>query len=184
MQDGVSAARLYAYPQLAGRLARSGRGRHRRAISRHFRRRPARISDASSKRRRAYAWSGGTGSTMWQALSGTLYEKTRQRSGVHYGDFEALPQIISAPWRQLRAGERAQFCLYWIGDELAAFNLLLLGRGHRHRQISRHALSAGAVTQSLHVSWIENVRFCLETGRRGCNRDRPPTAPSCGLAAA
>ena len=56
-----------------------------------------------------------------------LYEETRQHSSVHYGDFEALPPDYFRSVARC-AGEQAQFMLYWVGDELAAFNLLLLGR--------------------------------------------------------
>jgi hypothetical protein len=94
-----------------------------------------------------------------------LYEETRQHSNVHYGDFEALPPDYFRSVARC-AGNKAQFMLYWVGDELAAFNLLLLGRetvidkflGMRY-PLARH--------NNLYVlSWIENVRFCLESGRR------------------
>ena len=43
----------------------------------------------------------------------------------------------------------AWFCLYWIGEELAAFNLLLLGRDTVIDKFLGHALPAGADAQSV-----------------------------------
>ncbi|MGB0084399.1 MAG: GNAT family N-acetyltransferase [Rhodomicrobiaceae bacterium] len=94
-----------------------------------------------------------------------LYDETRQHSGVDYGDFEALPRDYFLSVAR-SVGDRARFILYWVGEELAAFNLLLLGSdlvidkflGMRYPLARAHNLYV--------VSWIENVRFCLETGRR------------------
>ena len=94
-----------------------------------------------------------------------LYEETRLRSGVHYGEFEALPHHYFHNVART-VGDGAQFCLYWVGDELAAFNMLLLGPDVAIDKFlgMRYPL---AQTHNLYVlSWIENVRFCLETGRR------------------
>ncbi|MEP6762613.1 MAG: GNAT family N-acetyltransferase, partial [Sporichthyaceae bacterium] len=93
-----------------------------------------------------------------------LYEETRHHSAIHYGDFETLPRdYFRSIARAVR--ERAEFVLYWVGEELAAFNLLLLSPdvvidkflGMRYPLAQAHNLYV--------VSWIENVRFCLETGR-------------------
>jgi hypothetical protein len=94
-----------------------------------------------------------------------LYEETRQHSSVHYGDFEALPGDYFRSVAQ-SAGERAQFMLYWAGDELAAFNLLLLGRDTVIDKFLGMRYPLGPQNNIYVVSWIENVRFCLETGRR------------------
>ena len=92
---------------------------------------------------------------------GDLYESTRRQSGLDYGDLEVLPPgYFPAVARAL--GERAVFALYWIGDELAAFNLLLVepGRvidkflGMRYPLAREHNLYA--------VTWMANVRFCIE----------------------
>ncbi|MGE7469272.1 GNAT family N-acetyltransferase [Bosea sp. NPDC003192] len=92
-----------------------------------------------------------------------LYEATRARSGLDYGELEVLPPgYFSAVSRAL--GERAVFVLYWIGEELAAFNLLLVEPdrvidkflGMRYPLAREHNLYA--------VSWMANVRFCLERG--------------------
>jgi hypothetical protein len=92
-----------------------------------------------------------------------LYEATRAQSGLDYGELEVLPPgYFGAVSRAL--GERAVFVLYWIGDELAAFNLLLVEPdrvidkflGMRYPLAREHNLYA--------VSWMANVRFCLERG--------------------
>ncbi|CAN7535790.1 GNAT family N-acetyltransferase [Bosea sp. LjRoot90] len=92
-----------------------------------------------------------------------LYEATRAQSGLDYGELEVLPPgYFGAVSRAL--GERAVFALYWIGEELAAFNLLLVEPdrvidkflGMRYPLARDHNLYA--------VSWMTNVRFCLERG--------------------
>jgi hypothetical protein len=94
-----------------------------------------------------------------------LYEETRQHSQVHYGDFEALPRDYFHSVAEA-AGEQAQFFLYWIGEELAAFNMLLLGGDVAiDKFLGMHYPLAQAHNLYV-VSWIENVRFCLETGRQ------------------
>ncbi|KRE14622.1 hypothetical protein ASE66_14805 [Bosea sp. Root483D1] len=94
---------------------------------------------------------------------GDLYEATRAQSGLDYGELEVLPPgYFGAVSRAL--GERAVFVLYWIGEELAAFNLLLVEPdrvidkflGMRYPLAREHNLYA--------VSWMANVRFCLERG--------------------
>jgi hypothetical protein len=95
----------------------------------------------------------------------TLYEETRQHSSVHYGDFEALPPDYFRSVAQC-AGEQARFMLYWVGDELAAFNLLLLGRDTVIDKFLGMRYPLARDNNLYVVSWIENVRFCLETGRR------------------
>lgn len=95
-----------------------------------------------------------------QEIAG-LYEETRTQSGLDYGDLELLPPgYFAAISRAL--GERAVFALYWVGTELAAFNLLLVEAdrvidkflGMRYPLARQHNLYA--------VSWMANVRFCLE----------------------
>jgi hypothetical protein len=94
-----------------------------------------------------------------------LYESTRQSSAVSYDAFEELPQgYFRTVSERLKDG--VIFILYWVNGELAAFNMLLLepGRvidkflGMRYPLARDHNLYA--------VSWMENVRYCLETGRR------------------
>ena len=94
-----------------------------------------------------------------------LYEETRQHSSVHYGDFEALPPDYFRSVARC-AGDQAQFMLYWVGDELAAFNLLLLGRETVIDKFLGMRYPLARLNNLYVLSWLENVRFCLETGRR------------------
>ena len=93
----------------------------------------------------------------------SLYEETRAQSGLDYGDLELLPPgYFAAISRAL--GERAVFALYWVGEELAAFNLLLVEAdrvidkflGMRYPLAREHNLYV--------VSWMANIRFCLDRG--------------------
>lgn len=89
-----------------------------------------------------------------------LYESTRRQSGLDYGDLEVLPPGYFGAVSQA-LGERAVFVLYWIGEELAAFNLLLVEPdrvidkflGMRYPLAREHSIYA--------VSWMANVRFCI-----------------------
>lgn len=54
-----------------------------------------------------------------------LYRSTRRQSGLDYGDLEVLPPGYFAAVSQA-LGDRVVFALYWIGNELGAFNLLLV----------------------------------------------------------
>jgi hypothetical protein len=92
-----------------------------------------------------------------------LYDETRLQSGVDYGDFEKLsPHYFGEVVTRL--GERAALMLYWVGQKLIGFNLLLMERDRiidkfigMHYPIAReHNLYA--------LSWMTNVRFCLERG--------------------
>ncbi len=93
----------------------------------------------------------------------SLYEETRAQSGLDYGDLELLPPgYFAAISRALP--ERAVFALYWVGEELAAFNLLLVEAdrvidkflGMRYPLAREHNLYV--------VSWMANIRFCLDRG--------------------
>lgn len=94
-----------------------------------------------------------------------LYEATREHSKVHYGDFEALPPDYFRSVARC-AGERAQFMLYWVGDELAAFNMLLLGRDTVIDKFLGMRYPLARLNNIYVLSWLENVRLCLESGRR------------------
>lgn len=90
-----------------------------------------------------------------------LYAATRAQSELDYGELEVLPPGYFAEVSRA-LGERAVFALYWVEGELAAFNLLLLEAdrvidkflGMRYPLAREHNLYA--------VSWMTNVRFCLE----------------------
>ncbi len=91
----------------------------------------------------------------------SLYEATRGASAFDYNDFETLPEFyFDSVARGL--GQDAVFMLYWVDGQLAAFNLLLVNKdravdkflGMRRDLAETHNLYA--------VSWIENIRFCIE----------------------
>lgn len=93
----------------------------------------------------------------------SLYDETRHQSGFDYGDLEKLsPSYFRDVMHKM--GDRGVLMLYWLGDELLGFNLLLVGRdrvidkfiGMRYPKAREHNLYA--------FSWMSNVRFCLERG--------------------
>lgn len=94
-----------------------------------------------------------------------LYASTRDHSAVRYGDFEDLP---AGYFRAVAAAldGRARFVLYWIGGELAAFNLLFLEPDRIIDKFLGMTYPLGPEHNIYAVSWMENVRFALQTGRR------------------
>jgi hypothetical protein len=95
----------------------------------------------------------------------SLYDETRSQSGVDYGDFEKLPPGYFRGVMQ-SLGDRAVLMLYWRGDELLGFNLLFVEKervidkfiGMHYPQAREHNLYV--------LSWMTNVRFCLQRGIR------------------
>jgi predicted N-acyltransferase len=94
-----------------------------------------------------------------------LYASTREESGVDYGDFEMLPPgYFLAISKALK--ERALFMLFWIGDTLAGFNLLLIEEtrvidkfiGMRYPLAREHNL--------YFVRWMANIHYCLRHGKK------------------
>ncbi len=90
-----------------------------------------------------------------------LYEQTRAKSSVDYGDFEDLPQgyfiEISNPPRPDVA-----FMLFWVDDTLAGFNLLLI---EKDRLIDKYVGMRYPLSDQNNlytVRWMANVRLCLE----------------------
>jgi hypothetical protein len=95
----------------------------------------------------------------------SLYDETRSQSGLDYGDFEKLsPDYFRGVMQNL--GDRTVLMLYWAREELIGFNLLFVEKervidkyiGMRYPQAREHNLYA--------LSWMTNVRFCLERGIR------------------
>lgn len=95
----------------------------------------------------------------------SLYDETRAQSGLDYGEFEKLsPDYFRGVMQSL--GDRSVLMLYWHGDELIGFNMLLVETdrvidkyiGMRYPQAREHNLYA--------LSWMTNVRFCLARGIR------------------
>lgn len=96
-----------------------------------------------------------------EAAIDALYESTRSQSGLDYGDLEVLPPgYFSAVAKAL--GERAVFALYWVGGELAAFNLLLVEPDRVIDKFLGMSYPLGRVHNLYAVSWMANVRFCLD----------------------
>ncbi|MCV9940632.1 peptidogalycan biosysnthesis protein [Boseaceae bacterium BT-24-1] len=93
-----------------------------------------------------------------------LYEETRGNSATDYGDFEKLPRnyfttVISALF------PRAVCVLYRVSGVLAAFNLLFI---ENDRVIDKFWGMRYPLAQEANlyfISWIHNVRFCIESGK-------------------
>lgn len=94
-----------------------------------------------------------------------LYESTRTRSTVRYGDFEDLPGGYFERVSQA-LGNDAVFALYRIDGVLAAFNLLLVEPDRVIDKFLGMAYPLGPAHDLYALSWLENVRFCQRTGRR------------------
>ncbi|POR51223.1 GNAT family N-acetyltransferase [Bosea psychrotolerans] len=96
---------------------------------------------------------------------GNLYESTRGQSVLDYGELEVLPPgYFAAVSKAL--GDRALFVLYWIGEELAAFNLLLIEPDRVIDKFLGMSYPLARDHNLYAVSWMANVRFCLERGIR------------------
>ncbi len=94
-----------------------------------------------------------------------LYESTQTHSSLRYGAFEELPEGY---FRDVPAalGSRARFVLYWVGDRLAAFNLLLLDDDRVIDKFLGMEYPLARDHNLYVLSWMENVRFTLKSGRR------------------
>ena len=89
-----------------------------------------------------------------------LYQQLLERSGLQ---FETLPP----PWFALvsrHMGERAGYFLYWVGDELAGFNLVLQDGSRLLDKFVGFDDILGPRHNLYVLSWIVNVEHCLETG--------------------
>ena len=87
-----------------------------------------------------------------------LYEATLNRSDLQ---FERLPaDYFTAILEQL--GDRAACVLYWVGEQLVAFNLILIDQ---HRLIDKffaHDLNVSREHNLYFRSWLANVDFCIQ----------------------
>lgn len=94
-----------------------------------------------------------------------LYEATRTRSQVRYGDFEDLPaDYFEAVSRTL--GADAVFACYRVDGQIAAFNLLFVEPDRVIDKFLGMAYPLGPAHDLYALSWLENVRFCQRIGRR------------------
>ena len=89
-----------------------------------------------------------------------LYEATLSRSDL---TFERLP---SDYFRQVLEylDERAACVLYWVGDELVAFNLVLLDERRLVDKFFAHDLTRTREHNLYVRSWLANVDYCIEHG--------------------
>jgi predicted N-acyltransferase len=89
-----------------------------------------------------------------------LYEATLARSDL---TFERLPP---AYFRQVleHLDERAACVLYWLGEELVAFNLVLLDEQRLVDKFFAHDLSQTREHNLYVRSWLANVDYCIEHG--------------------
>jgi hypothetical protein len=98
-----------------------------------------------------------------EAQIASLFAETLSQSKVDYGEFEDLhPSYLSVLATQL--GQRAQWNLYWLDDQLIAFNLLLVGRDRVVDSMLGMRYPLGPQHNIYAVSWMQNVRFCIERG--------------------
>jgi predicted N-acyltransferase len=93
----------------------------------------------------------------------SLYESTRQRSGLDYGDFETLPDHYF-PSVMSALGDRARIALYWDGGKLCAFNLVFIERNRMIDKFFGMRYPLGPQHNIYAVSWMENVKECIAGG--------------------
>lgn len=89
-----------------------------------------------------------------------LYRQTRERSDLQFEDLTAA--YFAGVLR--RMGERALCVLYWAGDELVGFNLLLQDGETLLDKFFCMESARGPALNLYFVSWFTNVRLCLERG--------------------
>jgi len=89
-----------------------------------------------------------------------LYRQTRARSDLQFEDLTA--GYFSGVLRQM--GERALCVLYWAGEALIGFNLLLIDGTTLLDKFFCMEGARGPAFNLYFVSWFTNVRLCLERG--------------------
>lgn len=89
-----------------------------------------------------------------------LYRQTRERSDLQFEDLTAayFTGVLQ------RMGERALCVLYWAGDDLVGFNLLLQDGATLLDKFFCMETARGPALNLYFVSWFTNVRLCLERG--------------------
>jgi len=89
-----------------------------------------------------------------------LYRQTRERSDLQFEELTAA--YFTGVLAQM--GERALCVLYWAGDELVGFNLLLQDGVTLLDKFFCMESARGPALNLYFVSWFTNVRLCLERG--------------------
>lgn len=89
-----------------------------------------------------------------------LYEATLDRSDL---TFERLPPGYFQHVLE-HLDQRAACVLYWLGDELVAFNLVLLDGRRLVDKFFAHDLSKTREHNLYVRSWLANVDYCIEHG--------------------
>lgn len=91
-----------------------------------------------------------------------LYRQTRERSDLRFEDLTAayFTGVLQ------RMGERALCVLYWAGEDLIGFNLLLADGETLLDKFFCMESARGPEFNLYFVSWFTNVRICLERGLR------------------
>ena len=92
-----------------------------------------------------------------------LFEATRSSSASDYGAFEELPANYF-PRIMQALGPRAFLMLYWVGEELAAFNLMLRDDTRLIDKFWGMDRDLARAHDLYFVSWMANVRFCIAEG--------------------
>ncbi|MDB5444418.1 MAG: hypothetical protein JWP73_2794 [Phenylobacterium sp.] len=89
-----------------------------------------------------------------------LYRQTRERSDLQFEDLTAA--YFTGVLARLRG--RAICVVYWAGDELIGFNLLLQDGTTLLDKFFCMESARGPALNLYFVSWFTNVRLCLERG--------------------
>jgi predicted N-acyltransferase len=90
----------------------------------------------------------------------TLYRATLARAEYQFE--ELTPAYFSGVMQDPRG--RARCATYWLGDTLIGFNLVL---ANRHRLLDKFFgmdPELGRAHNLYYLSWMENVRYCIEHG--------------------
>ena len=89
-----------------------------------------------------------------------LYRQTRERSDLQFEDLTAA--YFTGVLAALR--ERALCVVYWVGEDLVGFNLLLQDGTTLLDKFFCMDTARGPAFNLYFVSWFTNVRLCLERG--------------------
>lgn len=90
-----------------------------------------------------------------------LREATRQRAET---DYDAFAEISPTYFRQVLAqlGDRAKLLLYWLGDDLIGFALVLIEPGRLIEKYNGMRYPEGPDNGVFFINWMTQVRLCAE----------------------